>query len=141
MAKKLMIIDDHLASRQLVRQASATSLDTVLEFASPEEAMKVLHAFQPDCVMLGISCPPPRARDVIRDIRKKMPEVRVLAVNNLPESEMRQAVANAGANGCVSLENLSELFLLAAPERLQMTPLPRSANTAKKSKKSVPPRK
>jgi len=118
-----MIVDDRAVSRHLVRQASTTPLDTVLECASPEEALKAMGVFQPDCVMLGISLPAPGAFKAIKNIRKTYPEVRVLAVSSLHEPELQQAANEAGAAGYVTTENLSELFLLAAPERLAMKPV------------------
>ncbi|HEV2693668.1 MAG TPA: response regulator transcription factor [Verrucomicrobiae bacterium] len=123
MAKKLMIVDERAVSRHLVRQASATPHDTVLECATPEEAMKAIGVFQPDCVMMGVSLPAPGAFKAIRKIRKAYPEMRVLAVSSLPEPELRHAANEAGAAGYVTTENLSELFLLAAPERLACKPV------------------
>ena len=122
MAKKFMIVDDRAVSRHLVRQASATALDTVLECASPEEAVKAIGVFRPDCVMMGVSLPAPGAFKAIRNIRKTYPEVRVLAVSSLHEPGLQQAASAAGAAGYVTTENLSELYLLAAPERLALHP-------------------
>jgi two-component system invasion response regulator UvrY len=135
MAKKLMIVDDRAISRHLVRQAAAGPLDTVLECVSPEEALKVLGTFKPDCVLLGISCPPPNAFQAIRNIRKQHPEVRVVAVSNIDQSEMQRAAREAGAAGYVTSENLSELFLLAAPERLADRPIAHSIPSSRKRKK------
>ena len=42
------------------------------------------------------------------------------------EPELRQSASDAGAAGYVTTENLSELFLLAAPERLTLKPARRS---------------
>ncbi len=138
MAKKLMIVDDRAISRHLVRKAAASPLDTVLECASPEEALKALGTFKPDCVMMGISCPPPGALQAIKIIRKQHPEVRVVAVSNFDENEMRLAACAAGASGYVTSENLSELFMLAAPERLAdrhaAYSVPRSNKTRKNKK-------
>lgn len=123
MAKKLMIVDDRAISRRLVRQAAASPLDTVLECASPEEALKALSTFKPDCVMLGMSCPPPGALHAIKIIRQRHPEMRVLAISTFNEAETREAARAAGASGYATGENLSELFLLAAPERLVDRPV------------------
>ncbi|MDR3460650.1 MAG: response regulator [Verrucomicrobiae bacterium] len=133
MAKKLMIVDERAVARHLVRQASATPLDTVLECASPEEAIKAIGVFRPDCVMMGVSVPAPGALKAIKNIRKTYPEVRVLAVSSLHEPELQQAASAAGAAGYVTTENLSELFLLAAPERLALKPArqPKSARPVK----------
>ena len=135
MAKKLVIIDEQAMARHRVRQAAASPLDTVLEFATPAEALKVLDAFQPDCVMLGVTCPPPNTFNAIRSIRKKMPEVRVLAVNSYHDAEMRRAAAEAGASGYVTAQDLSQLYLLAAPERLADDVPPRTSVRAGTKKK------
>lgn len=118
MAKKLLIVDDRAIARHLVRQAAATPHDTVLECATAAEAVRAIGVFQPDCVMMGISLPAPGAFTAIKSIRKKYPQVRVVAVSLIDENESRRAAAEAGAVGYVCTENLSALFLLAAPERL-----------------------
>jgi DNA-binding NarL/FixJ family response regulator len=133
MAKKLMIVDGHAVARTLARQAAATPQDTVLECASPDEALKAMSIFQPDCVVMGISHRAP-AFAAIRSIREDYPEVRVVAVSDSHEHELRQKAAEAGASGYVAVENISELFLLAAPERLVARPAGRHAGRRAKVK-------
>ena len=133
-----MIVDERAVARHLVRKAAASPQDTVLECASPTEALKLLGTFQPDCVLLGISCPPPAAWEPIKIIRKHHPEVRIVAVNQFDEREMRHAASAAGASGYVSTENLSELFMLAAPGRLAESSSPPAAPRRKPSPKSKP---
>jgi DNA-binding NarL/FixJ family response regulator len=121
MAKKLMIVDDQALSRHLVRHVAATPQDTVLECVSADEALKAVGTFKPDCVMVGVTQPKPGTFRAIKTIRERHPQVRVVAVSTFHEPELRTAASQAGASGYVTTENLSELFLLAAPERL--TPL------------------
>lgn len=122
MAKKLLIVADSADSRQKVRRAAATVHDTVLECATADEAVMAAGIFRPDCVMMGVSQPAPSAFQAIRRLRKTHPELRVVAVSQTKDSELRAAAQAAGVAGYVSSENLSELFLLSAPERL--TPKP-----------------
>src|SRR5580704_12671635 len=122
MAKKMMIVDGHAIARHLVRQAAALPQDTVLECVSPDEALKAVGIFKPDCIMMGVSRPVPGAFEAIKNIRDTYPQVRVVAVSNFRENQMQQLASEAGASGYVSTENLSELFLLAAPERLNLRP-------------------
>jgi CheY-like chemotaxis protein len=133
MAKKLMIVDDRAISRHLVRQVAALPQDTVLECVSPEEALKAVGIFKPDCVMMGISRPVPGAFQAIKSIRDSYPQVRVLAVSSFRENQLQQLAKDAGAVGYVTTENLSELFLLAAPERLTLKPA-RSAKSRRRQK-------
>ena len=133
MTKKLMIVDDHAISRHLVRQVAATAQDTVLECVSVDEALKAVGIFKPDCVMMGVSQPMPGAFQAIRSIRQTHPEVRVVAVSSYHEAGLRELASEAGASGYVTTENLSELFLLAAPERLTLKPARRSKSRRPKN--------
>jgi CheY-like chemotaxis protein len=126
MAKKLMIVDDRAMARHLVRQAAAMPQDTVLECASPDEALKAVGIFKPDCIMMGVSRPVPGAFQAIKNIREAYPQMRVVAVSALHENQLQQMANDAGASGYVTTENLSELYLLAAPERLTLRPARRS---------------
>ncbi len=132
MAQKLIIVDDQRDSRYLVHQAACSPADTVLEFNSPEEALKVLDVFQPNCVMLGLSHPTPDTFQAIQTIRRKHPAVRVLVVSDFNQAELREAASAAGATAYVNSSDLSELYLLAAPERLAELPIPRTAPTGKR---------
>ena len=128
MAMKLMIVDDHAVFRHLIRQVVATTEDTVLECVSADDALKCMGVFKPDCVTMDLHMPGMNAFKAIREIRESHPKVRVLVVSNHDESELRRAATEAGATGYVSKENLSELFLLAAPHRLSAGPANRDNN-------------
>ena len=116
-----MIVDEQALARYLVRQAATLPQDTVLECKSPDEALKAMGIFKPDCVVMGVSRAKP-AFQAIKNIRAVYPQVRVVAVSPFAEAELRRMAADAGAAGYVSTENLSELFLVAAPERLTLKP-------------------
>lgn len=130
-----MIVDDRALSRHLVRQVAATPHDTVLECVSADEALAAVGIFQPDCLVMGVSHPAPVAFDAIRRIRQTYPEMRIVAASSVHESQLQQQASDAGACGYVTMENLSELFLLAAPERLAGLPL-RRAKVRRRQKKS-----
>ena len=132
MVKKLMIVDEQALSRHLVRQVAAMPQDTVLECVSPDEAMKAVGIFRPDCVVMGVSRPVPSAFQAIKSIRESYPQMRVVAVSTLHEHHLQQMAHEAGASGYVTTENLSELFLLAAPERLTQRPARRSKPSPQK---------
>ena len=123
-----MIVDDHAVFRHLIRRAVATSEDTVLECVSADDAMKYVGVFQPDCVTMDLRMPGACAFEAIRQIRETHPKARVLVVSAYDEPDFRRAAADAGAMSFVSKDNISELFLLAAPERLSTDSSDRSNN-------------
>ena len=113
-----MIVDDHAVYRHLIRQVVATPNDTVYECVSADDAMKSVGIFRPDCITMDIRMPGESAFQAIRSIRDSYPQTRVLVVTAYDQPDFRQAATAAGASGFVSKENLSELYLLAAPQRL-----------------------
>jgi DNA-binding NarL/FixJ family response regulator len=118
--KKLMIVDERALLRLLVRRAAAAPLDTVLECQSANEALTAMGSFQPDCVLMGVTPPTTEVLAAIRSIRVEHPNVRVVAVGHFHENRVQRLAAEAGAAGYVATENLAQLFLLAAPERLSL---------------------
>jgi DNA-binding NarL/FixJ family response regulator len=97
---------------------AATPADTVLECVSADDAVKSVGVFRPDCITMDVRMPGMCAFKAIRQIRESHPKVRVLVVSSHDESGLRRAATEAGANAYICKENLSELFLLAAPQRL-----------------------
>ena len=125
---KLMIVDDHAIYRHLIRQVAAMPNDTVLECVSADDALKSVAIFRPDCVTMDIHMPGSSAFQAIRSIRQLVPHTRILVVTSYDQSDFREAATEAGAAGFVSKENLSELYLLAAPQRLLTRSTPRVHN-------------
>ncbi len=125
---KLMIVDDHAVFRHLIRQVAATPNDTVFECVSADDALKSVAIFRPDCVTMDVRMPGSCAFDAIRSIHQLYPNTRILVVTSYDQSDFRQAAADAGATAFVSKENLSELYLLAAPQRLVTKPTPKNNN-------------
>jgi DNA-binding NarL/FixJ family response regulator len=125
---KLMIVDDHAVYRHLIRQVASTRHDTVLECVSADDALKSVAVFRPDCVTMDVRMPGSDAFDAIRHIRQFYPGTRVLVVTAYDQEDFRRAATEAGAAAFISKENLSELYLLAAPQRLHGSPPQRAGN-------------
>lgn len=123
---KLMIVDDHAVYRHLIRQVAATPEDTVYECISADDALKSIAIFRPDCITMDVRMPGSCAFQAIRSIRQSYPGTRVLVVTSYDFEDFREAATDAGATAFVSKENLSELYLLAAPQRLVAKPTPRN---------------
>jgi CheY-like chemotaxis protein len=117
-----MIVDEQEQARRLARRAAATPQDTVFECASPDEALTAVEIFRPDCVLMGLRASSPGTLRAIRALRASYPHVRVLALGHHQHSRLQPLAAAAGAMGYVAVENLPQLFLLAAPERLTSQP-------------------
>ena len=115
---KLMIVDDHVGMRDMIRQLIAAPGDSILECSSGDEALRAAGEFKPDCVTMDISMPGLSAFETTRRIRSLHPTARVIFVSSHDQPDYRRAAQEAGATGYVMKENLSELYLFVATKRL-----------------------
>lgn len=115
---KLMIVDDHMGMRDMIRQLIAAPGDSILECGSGDEALRAAGEFRPDCVTMDISMPGLSAFETTRRIRALHPTARVIFVSSHDQPDYRRAAQEAGATGYVMKENLSELYLFVATKRL-----------------------
>jgi len=113
-----MIVDDHEGMRTMIRQLIAAPGDSVLEFGTAEEALRVAGEFKPDFVTMDISMPGLDPFNAVRGIRAAYPPARVIFVSSHDQPDYRRAAQEAGAVGYVMKDNLSELYLLVATKRL-----------------------
>jgi DNA-binding NarL/FixJ family response regulator len=118
MAMKLMIIDDHAGMRSLIRKLIEAPGDSTFECASGDEALRAMGEFRPDCVTIDISMPGLCAFKAAQGIRAVHPATQVIFVSDHDQMEYRRAALEAGADGYVTKENLSQLYLLVATKRL-----------------------
>jgi len=118
MGMKLMIVDDHEGMRNMIRQLIAAPGDSVLEFGTADEALRIAGEFKPDCVTMDISMPGLCAFEAVRGIRSAYPPARVIFVSSHDQPDYRRTAQEAGATGFVMKDNLSELYLLVATKRL-----------------------
>jgi DNA-binding NarL/FixJ family response regulator len=106
---RIMIVDDHVGMRALIRLLVTTAGDVVFECASGAEAMRAARTFQPDCVTMDIRLPDFNGLVITRSLRAMLPAVRVVIVTSLDYPDLQQAATEAGACGYVVKENLLKL--------------------------------
>lgn len=118
---RLIIADDHPLIRAGFRDLAAgePGIEVVGEAADSESLLEVLRTTPTDVVTVDINMPGPGFQEVIRQIRKGFPEVRVLVVSVYPEGELAIRALQAGAAGYVT-KNLAPSELVEAIRKVQL---------------------
>jgi two-component system, NarL family, invasion response regulator UvrY len=98
---RVMLVDDHPIVRRGLRETLSAEADitVVAEAARSEEVLAALNGTRCDVVLLDLSLPGRGGLDVLKDIRRSFPDVRILVVSTHDESQYAVRAMRAGAAG------------------------------------------
>jgi len=98
---QVAIVDDHqivrTGFRELLSEDSGISIS--FEAANGDEVLEKLRAEQCDVLLLDISLPGKSGVDVLRAVRQRHPEIKVLILSGFPEESYAIAMIKNGASG------------------------------------------
>lgn len=101
---KIAIVDDHAIVRAGFREMLDGELDIKLSFeaGSGEAALEQLRTDACDVMLLDLSLPGQSGVDVLRVVRQRHPDLKVLVLSGFPEERYALAMIRNGANGYLS---------------------------------------
>jgi len=100
---RIAIVDDHQIVRAGFREmlGDAVQLRIVFEAASGEEALSALRETACDVMLLDLSLPGQSGLDVLRQVRQRYAELKVLVLSGYPEDRYALAMIRNGAGGYI----------------------------------------
>jgi two-component system, NarL family, response regulator LiaR len=98
---RVLLVDDHAVVRGGLRffLASSDSIEIVGEGANGGEALELVAQLVPDVVVMDMMMPGMDGITATRELRRRFPQVRVLALTSFGEGEIVQQALQAGAIG------------------------------------------
>lgn len=112
---RILIVDDH----EIFRRGLRSLLESRPEFEILGEAGDGLQAIEkavelrPDVIVMDVSMPQLDGLQATRQIRKKLPQTKILILSQHDTSHMLAAALEAGANGYVTKSQVSRCLLSA----------------------------
>jgi len=113
MTIRLVLVDDHRLFREGLRALIAGQPDLVVagEASHPQEAYSVVEAAQPDLVVLDIALPPTSGVSVAREVLRRQPRQKILALSMFLDEEHVAQALEAGVLGYAGKDlTVPELF-------------------------------
>lgn len=116
---KVLIVDDHTLFRQGLRKLleAYAGVQVIGEASNGKEAIAKVDEISPDLVLMDIKMPRMDGIEAIRFIKKKHPELNILALSMYEDAEYVLKAVNAGANGYMQ-KNISADRLVDAIQQL-----------------------
>jgi DNA-binding NarL/FixJ family response regulator len=109
----ILIVDDHA----IVREGLNTILSLELGFSiagmakNASEAMKIIDSQKVDIVILDISLPGRSGLDILKEVKKSHPRVRIIMLSIYPEDRFAMRAFKAGASGYLTKEMAPEMIV------------------------------
>jgi DNA-binding NarL/FixJ family response regulator len=107
---KLMIVDDHAETRELIRDLIGRFADEIVECTNGAEAAAKCAQFHPDLVTMDLNMPMTGGLEATRRVLAEHPTARVIVITQFDSVEFRLAASRAGACHFYSKNNLIGLF-------------------------------
>lgn len=107
---KLMIVDDHAETRELIRELIGPFADEIVECANGAEAATQCAKFRPDLVTMDLNMPMTGGLEATRRVLAENPKARVIVITQFDSLEFRLAASRAGACHFYSKNNLAGLY-------------------------------
>lgn len=113
--KRVLIAEDHTILREGLRMllSSNPELEVVGEAEDGLEAIRLAEVFKPDLILMDLSMPRMNGMGAIQEIKKQLPETRILVLTVHKTEEYILATLKAGADGYVLKDATQSELMLA----------------------------
>ena len=103
-ARKILLVDDHLAVSQRIGELLASTVPHIEMVAatSGEQGLALVAEQSFDLVLLDLRLPGCGGIDVLKELRISRPQLPVIIISSLPESPYATLARRAGAHGFVT---------------------------------------
>ncbi len=112
---KILIADDHGVVREGLKRIIAKAPDLVVagEAETGEETLEKALTLGCDMVLLDITMPGRNGFDVMRELRSRKPELRILMLSMHPEEQYAVRALRAGASGYLNKDSAPQELMAA----------------------------
>ena len=120
---KILLVDDHDLVRAGIRsilELKPNTFEVLGEVTNGESAIEFVEKVVPDVILMDVNMPRMNGIETTRNIIEKFPDVKIIALSLLSESQHIKEMTEAGAKGYL-LKNTSPDTLFAGIENLFYT--------------------
>jgi DNA-binding NarL/FixJ family response regulator len=107
---KILIADDHAVVRRGIREILEDTPDLLVgaEAATAGDVLRLVRDQRWDVIVLDVHLPGANGLDLLHEVRRERPEMRVLVLTGYPEEQYALRAIKAGAMGFLTKESAPE---------------------------------
>ncbi|MFM7160759.1 MAG: response regulator [Planctomycetaceae bacterium] len=111
----ILLVDDHPLVREglALRISLEADLQVCGEAAGPAEALQAIDRLQPDLVLVDLSLKGGHGIELIGNVKKRHPQIRMLVLSGFPEALYAERSLRAGADGYLNKQESTDRLLVA----------------------------
>jgi DNA-binding NarL/FixJ family response regulator len=100
---RVMLVDDHPLIREAIGHliAGAPEFELIGEAADGAECLARIDELHPDILILDIAMPEMNGEQVARELRRRHPQLKIIALSGYTDRQFVRAMTKAGAKGYV----------------------------------------
>lgn len=106
---KILIVDDNLKVRELLRTLLANSEDEFEYCEDGDEVIDKCEKFNPDVILMDIKMKRMNGITAVKAVKNKYPKIIVIMITNYPQHELIEESLKAGAQRLIDKEKLFHL--------------------------------
>ncbi len=117
---KIIITDDHEIIREGLKKIliKHADLKIVAEASSAEELISLLDTTEADFITLDISMPGKSGLDIVKDIKLRFPDIKILMFSIYPDEKFAKRALTLGADGYIS-KNAKPSEIISAIRKIE----------------------
>ncbi|NOX32273.1 MAG: response regulator transcription factor [Deltaproteobacteria bacterium] len=111
--KRILIIDDHPLFREGIKAIiqDDSRYGVIGEAGTAGQGLKLARKLRPDLAVVDISLPDISGFDLIRDMLKNFPDIRILVLSMHSKADYIVKAFQAGANGFLTKESAADMLI------------------------------
>jgi CheY-like chemotaxis protein len=119
---KIMIVDDHLEMRRLLRTALSHLANEFVECGAGAEAIAAFEQECPDWTIMDVAMKPMDGLEATRRLKARFPDARILILTQHDLPAIRAAANDAGASAFLSKNQLAQIERVLVTTQSQTKP-------------------
>lgn len=116
---KILIVDDEAGMSLIMKDfLKDAGYETVMA-SDGKEAISIYPQLNPDLILLDLGLPDMNGRDVLKDVKAKMPQIKIMIISAYADQKTKDELLNLGADFFLAKPFMPEELQEAVKEALK----------------------